>query len=124
MKASSSVLPASFSGYAVALPELSDKASSAKAKSEADWKRCSGFFSRQRWTTRCRAGGRFVVTCEIAGGSSFRMAVIVSAKVGCVSAYLLRRHVACRAHHRSRFGALGERQCTVVRAGLRLRELG
>jgi hypothetical protein len=30
----------------------SDKASSAKARSDADWKRCSGFFSRQRWTMR------------------------------------------------------------------------
>src|ERR1700733_16178592 len=28
----------------------SDSSSSAKAKSEADWKRCSGLFSRQRWT--------------------------------------------------------------------------
>src|ERR1700722_4467057 len=35
-----------------ALP-VSDNASNAKARSEADWKRCSGFFSRQRCTTRC-----------------------------------------------------------------------
>ena len=32
-------------------------------------------------TTRCRAGGMFVPVCEIAGRSSLRMAVIVSADV-------------------------------------------
>src|ERR1700691_4967429 len=59
----------------------SDSASSAKAKSEADWNRCSGLFSRQRWTTLCMAGGARGTSCETPGGSSFRMAVIVSAEV-------------------------------------------
>ncbi len=68
-------------GAAVTEPE-SDSASSANARSEADWKRCSGFFSRQRWTTLCSPGGASGTSCETPGGSSFRMAVIVSAEVG------------------------------------------
>src|SRR5579863_8676961 len=59
----------------------SDNASIAKAKSEADWKRCSAFFSRQRWTTRCRAGGTAGTSCERVVGSSFRIALMVSAGV-------------------------------------------
>ena len=35
-------------GAATAMELESDSASSAKAKSEADWKRCSGLFSRHR----------------------------------------------------------------------------
>src|ERR1700722_20306905 len=71
------------SGEAATVMELeSDSASSAKAKSEADWKRCSALFSSQRWTTLCMAGGAKGTRCERPGGSSFRMAVIVSAEVG------------------------------------------
>ena len=40
----------------------SDSASRAKAKSDADWKRCSRFFSRWRCTIRCNAGGMFAAT--------------------------------------------------------------
>src|SRR5579862_6521580 len=58
------ILQASFLRKAVALMDVSDNASSANARSDADWKRCSGFFSRQRCTTRCNAGGTLVVTCE------------------------------------------------------------
>src|SRR5215471_1753723 len=49
-----------------ALPE-SDSASRAKARSDAEWKRCSGFFSRQRCTTLCRAGGMPGAICETEG---------------------------------------------------------
>src|SRR5690348_10647416 len=60
---------------------MSEMAPSAKAKSEADWKRCAGLFSRQRCTTRCSAGGRSGAISDMAGGSSFRMADMVSAEV-------------------------------------------
>ena len=43
--------------------------------------------------------------------------------VGRLSPHLLRRHVAHRAHHHSRFRPLGERQRAVLRTGLRLRQL-
>src|ERR1700729_4240104 len=46
-------------------PELWETASRANAKSDDDWKRWSGFFSRQRWTTLCRAGGVFPAICEM-----------------------------------------------------------
>ena len=66
----------------------SDMASNANAKSDAEWKRCSGFFSRQRCTIRSRAGGVPGVIREISGGSSFKMAVIVSGDVGFLNARL------------------------------------
>ena len=56
-------------------------ASSAKARSFADWKRCSGCFSRQRRTMRSSPGETGVVISLSSGGSSFRIAVIVSAAV-------------------------------------------
>src|ERR1700733_9963979 len=59
----------------------SESVSRAKAKSWADWNRCSGFFSRQRRTTFCIPGGTVGMTCEMAGGSSLRMAFIVSIPV-------------------------------------------
>src|ERR1700685_3616281 len=62
-------------------PERFESASNANAKSEADSKRRSGLFSRQRWTTRSSAGGIPDTTCEIPGGSSFRTALIASAEV-------------------------------------------
>src|SRR4051794_35403105 len=56
-----------------------DNASSANARSLADWNRSSGFFSRQRWTTRSSAGGIAGVAADSGGGSSLRMADSVSA---------------------------------------------
>ena len=53
--------------------------SSAKARSPADWKRCSGAFSRQRRTMRSRPGGTFWFVRERSGGSSRRIAVMTSA---------------------------------------------
>src|ERR1700674_1888199 len=72
---------AASAGTVEELPEP-ETTSSAKARSEADWKRCSGFFSKQRCTTRCNPGGMFGVICERAGGSSFKIAVSVSTEVG------------------------------------------
>jgi hypothetical protein len=60
----------------------SDGAPSANARSEADWKRCLGFFSRQRCTIRCNPGELFGVICETEGGSSFKIAARVYADVG------------------------------------------
>src|SRR5215831_7554271 len=48
-----------------AISRESDHAFRAKPKSEADWKRCSGFFSRHRCTTLCNAVGRFGAICEM-----------------------------------------------------------
>ena len=50
-----------------------------KARSCAEWKRCSGFFSRQWRTMRSRPGEMFWFVTERSGGSSFRIADIVSA---------------------------------------------
>ena len=60
---------------------VSDNASKAKARSEAEWKRCCGLFSRQRCTTFCSEGGVLGTACEMTGGSSFRIALMVSAEV-------------------------------------------
>src|SRR5690349_7040245 len=60
----------------------SESDSRAKAKSEACWKRCSGFLARQRFTILCSPGGGLAVIWERGGGSSLRIAVIVSAEVG------------------------------------------
>jgi len=49
------------------------------ARSRADWNRCSGFFSRQCRTIRSIPGGTFWFVREMSGGSSFRIADIVSA---------------------------------------------
>jgi hypothetical protein len=51
----------------------SDRASSADAKSDAEWKRCSGFFYRQRCTIRSSAGGVPGAICEMLVASSFSM---------------------------------------------------
>src|SRR5271166_3394804 len=63
------ILQGSLLDGTAALPDCSDRASRANAKSDADWNLCSGFFSRQRLTTRCIAGGIFAATCEMLGGS-------------------------------------------------------
>jgi hypothetical protein len=92
------------------LPE-SDRASRAKARSEEDWKRCSGLFSRQRCTTRCRPGGAALTTYEIAGGSSCKTAVIVSADVDLANARLPQKtrakaqSLASQARHRRSLGS-------------------
>jgi hypothetical protein len=59
--------------------EISVRASRLKAMSLADWKRCAGFFSRQWRTIRSRAGGTLRAASESSGGSSFRIALMVSA---------------------------------------------
>ena len=55
--------------------------SSAKARSWASRNRSPGFFSRQCWTIRCSAGEGAEPEAEISGGSSFRMAAMLSAVV-------------------------------------------
>ena len=59
--------------------ELCETFSKAKATSCADRKRSSGFFSRQWRTMRSRAGDTLASRFGNSGGSSFRMALIVSA---------------------------------------------
>ena len=54
--------------------------SSANARSRADWKRSSGRFSRQRRTIRSTPGATTTPDRSGSGGSSFRIAVIVSAR--------------------------------------------
>jgi hypothetical protein len=54
-------------------------ASRAKATSRTDWKRSSGRFSRQRFTTRSNTEGTAGFTSS--GGSSLRIAVITSGEV-------------------------------------------
>jgi hypothetical protein len=66
---------------AFAEAEASDKASSANARSLAVWNRAAGLFSRQRSTMRRRAGGIARPVPPRSGGSSLRIAVIVSAGV-------------------------------------------
>ena len=50
-----------------------DIASSANAMSRADWNRCDGLFSRQRWMTRSRCGGTPIAPAS-GGGSVLRIA--------------------------------------------------
>ena len=56
-------------------------ASSAKARSCAEWKRSSGSFARQRRTTRSTGRGSGPEAVRTGGGSSCRIAEIVSAAV-------------------------------------------
>ncbi len=49
--------------------------------SRADWKRSSGFFSRQWRTSRSRPGWISLFVWDRSGGSFVRIAVIVSAAV-------------------------------------------
>src|ERR1700683_370047 len=57
---------------------LPETASSAKPRSRADWKRSSGFFSRQRRTSLSIEEEALGSEAEISGGSSLRMADMVS----------------------------------------------
>src|SRR5262245_6970860 len=59
-------------------PDGVDKASSAKQRSLADWKRCSGFFSKQRRTILSKAGLIFAFISLSSGGISFKIAFITS----------------------------------------------
>ena len=112
------------------LASVPESALSAKERSRADWKRCSGFFSRQRRTMRSSAGGSGRPGSDNSGGSSFKTAVMVSAgvsrrkartpesisystapkakmsvrRIGGFAADLLRRHVSRRAHDDARGG--------------------
>ena len=58
------------------LPE--DKLSRSNAKSRADWNRIAGSFSKQWWTIRSNPGDTCRLLSLNSGGSSFRMAFIVS----------------------------------------------
>jgi hypothetical protein len=51
---------------------------SANARSDADWKRCSGRFSRQRRMMESSAGGNAALAATSSGGSLFRMALMTS----------------------------------------------
>src|SRR5215471_6985472 len=70
---------AGMASMGIAIGVAPDKASIANARSLAEWNRSSGFFSRQCRNTRSRAGARFLLLSERSGGSSLRIALIVSA---------------------------------------------
>src|SRR6266545_5789535 len=72
-------MPNRDSGREPERPESVDKASRAKPRSRADWKRRSGFFSRQRRTIFSSAGETFAFISPSSGGSSFKIALITSA---------------------------------------------
>ena len=55
-----------------------ESASRSKAMSRADWNRSPGVFSRQWPTIRSRAGGRLRFVSDRSGGSSLRIAFMVS----------------------------------------------
>lgn len=59
-------------------PDTPDSVCSWKARSRADWKRSSGFFSRQCRTIRSIAGLMWRALSVRSGGSSFRIALMVS----------------------------------------------
>ena len=91
------------------------KPSTAKDKSSADWKRCAGFFSRQRCTTLCKGRGVAGASCAIGAGSSFRMAVMVSAAVGLRKARVpvsISYRTAPRANRSARWSAASPRTCS------------
>src|SRR5207249_8477239 len=71
-------------GFAVTLGagKGDDNVSIAKARSLADWKRCSGFFSRQRCTMVASTGGMFPFAEVSCAGSSFKIAFISSTPDG------------------------------------------
>ena len=64
--------------FVASVPE---SALNANDKSRADWKRCSGLFSRHRRTIRSSAGETRCAGSDSSGGSSFKTAVIVSTAV-------------------------------------------
>ena len=79
------------------------------AMSLADWNRCSRSFSRQCWTTRSSAGEMFLPDSDSSGGSSRRMAAIVSALVSRRNA-LAREHLVEDRAEREDVGAVVDRQ--------------
>ena len=70
-----------FAAAAAAAGVDPDSAWRSNARSCAEWKRSSGFFSRQWRTTRSRPGATFLFVAERSGGSSRRIADMVSAAV-------------------------------------------
>ncbi len=64
-----------------------------KARSCAEWKRSSGFFSRQCRTMRSRPGWMFLLVAERSGGSSLRIADIESAAESPLERPLARQHL-------------------------------
>ena len=54
----------------------------------ADWNRWSRSFSRQCFTMWSRAGETLRPDCVSSGGSSLRIAAIVSLAVSCLNAFL------------------------------------
>src|SRR5687768_4959637 len=62
----------------VAELDIVDSVSRLKARSRADWNRCSRSFSRQRRTRRSTGGGSEGSSSRRSGGSSFRIALSVS----------------------------------------------
>src|SRR5207248_7660273 len=77
------VCPCATDGVVIAPPSVPDDdtldiVSRLKARSRADWKRRSRDFSRQRRTSRSRAGGMFGSVSVRSGGSSLRIALSVS----------------------------------------------
>ncbi len=111
-----------------------DIASRANAMSLADWNRCDGLFSRQRWTTRSRCGGtapagsarRILLENRghpldrrlAAEGGTAREHLVehraeredVGAVVGGFAAHLLRGHVPGRSQHEAGAGRWRGRQ--------------
>src|SRR5450755_407947 len=61
-----------------AVESVPESAPRAKPRSRADWKRLAGFFSRQWRTMRFMAGETFSWSGSGSGGSSLRMAFMVS----------------------------------------------
>ena len=78
-------MPRRFAATARALPsrapESPERCSRSNAMSLAEWKRDSGFFSRQCCTMRSSAGETLRLVSLNSGGSSFKIALIVSAAV-------------------------------------------
>src|SRR5512140_2300495 len=77
-----------FTGVPLVIAAGPDAWDSANAMSFADWNLFPRSFSRQCWTIWSRAGGMFRPDAESSGGSSFRIADIVSAGVPLLNAFL------------------------------------
>src|SRR4029077_2356531 len=75
-------LPGKSAGDATLASEVAESERRWNARSRADWKRSSGFFSRQWSTIRLSAGVILGLEASKSAGSSLRMALAVSAGVG------------------------------------------
>ena len=87
-------------------------ASSAYARSRADWNRCRASFSRQRRITALMAGGTLAALLDRSGGSWLRIAFIVSADVAPWNARRPREHLVGDRTERKDVGALIDVQPT------------